>query len=189
MDNNRFKDRLVSAEGWAGKMKPVYVGGMFFSNNPDTMEGWGVGIPKWAHKDNWALWVDGHGFVCGSDNMCWPVSPHPFTMPRETAKRLCKIGIDNWGQIFFVENKDYYAQLIEKAVKRMGHIQLDNPVEVVYQFFKKPHYIVDSIDEGLKICAFQVNGKWYSLNCCETLSVVAVGRELVRTLANMNVKL
>ena len=32
---NDFKDRMVSAEGWEGKMRPVNVSGMFFANNWD----------------------------------------------------------------------------------------------------------------------------------------------------------
>ena len=126
---NEFKDRMVSAEGWEGKMRPVNVNGMFFADNPDKMDGWGCGMGR--RKNNWALWVDGHGFVCGGENMCYPVRPWPFTMEKEVAKKLCKVGIANWGQIFFVENKDYYKKLIEKAVKKMGYIQLDNPLRFI----------------------------------------------------------
>ena len=68
-----FKDRMVSAAGWEGKMRPVNVNGMFFADNPDKMDGWGCGMGR--RKNNWALWVDGHGFVCGGENMCYPVRP------------------------------------------------------------------------------------------------------------------
>ena len=30
---NEFKDRMVSAAGWGGKLKPVCVNGMFFADN------------------------------------------------------------------------------------------------------------------------------------------------------------
>ena len=31
---NEFKDKMVSAEGWEGKMRPVNVNGMFFADDP-----------------------------------------------------------------------------------------------------------------------------------------------------------
>ena len=181
---------MVSAEGWEGKMRPVYVGGMFFSDNPDKMEGWGVGMDR--GKDEWALWVDGHGFVCGGDTVCYPVRPWPMTMTKEEAKMLCKTGIAHWERIFFVENKDYYKKLIEKAVKKMGYIQLDKPVKVVSGIWKNRHYTIDHIDhiEGYAVCVFYTpSGKIDCLNCYDTMSIVNVGRELVRTLANKNIKL
>ena len=83
---NEFKDRMVSAEGWEGKMRPVNVNGMFFADDPDKMDGWGVGMDR--RKNNWALWVDGKGFVCGGENMCWPVRPWPMTMSKEVRKYI-----------------------------------------------------------------------------------------------------
>ena len=189
MTREDLETRYESAAGWEGKIRPVYVGGMFFSNNPDTMEGWGVGMMR--DKEHWALWVDGKGFVCGDDTMCCPVSPYPMTMTKDVAKRLCKTGISHWGNIFFVENKDYYEKLIEKAVKKFGYIQLDNPVEVKDMFFDKLTYTINAIDyvEGLRLCAFYFNDKIRSLNCCDTMSVVKVGRELLQTLKNKKIKL
>ena len=187
---NEFKDRMVSAEGWEGKMRPVNVNGMFFADNPDKMDGWGCGMGR--RKNNWALWVDGKGFVCGGENMCWPVRPWPMTMSKETAKKLCKTGIAHWKEIFFVENKDYYKKLIEKAVKKMGYIQLDNPVEIHSSIWENRHYTIDHIDyvEGIALCVFYNHkNKIESLNCYDTMSVVNVGRELVRTLQNRKVKL
>lgn len=189
----RLKAKMVSAAGWEGKLKPVYVGGMFFADNPDTMEGCGVMMNRtsWATKNTWALWADGHGFVCADDNMIWPLCAHPLTMKKEVAEKLCKTGIAHWGKIFFVENKDYYAKMIEKTVKRMGFIQLDNPVDVRELYLRKHTYTIDAIDhcEGLRLCAFYFNGKTHCLNCCDTKSIVAVGRELMKTLANKHITL
>lgn len=186
---NRFEDRMVSAAGWEGRMKPVNVAGMFFADNPDTMDGWGVGIMK--GRDQYALWVDGKGFVCADKTMTYPVCAHPFTMTKETAKLLCKTGIAHWGRIFFVENRGYYEKLIVKAVKKMGYIQLDNPVDVRKLYLGKNTYTIDAIDysEYLNLCAFYFNEKAYSLNICDTMSIVRVGRELVKTLNNKNIKL
>lgn len=187
---NRFEDRMVSAAGWEGKMRPVNVNNMFFADDPDKMEGWGVGMMR--RKNNWALWVDGKGFVCGDEHMCYPVRPNPVTMSKETAKILCKKGIAHWGRIFFVENKDYYKKLIEKMVKKMGYIQLDNPVEIKSWVWKDRYRRIDHVDyvEGIAVCAFQNHkGEVESLNCYDTMSIVNVGRELVRTLINHNIKL
>lgn len=182
-----FKDRMVSAAGWEGKMKPVCVNGMFFADNPDTMKGWGVGMER--RKNNWALWVDGHGFVCADDNIVYPVRPYPLRMEKEVAKELCKTGIAHWGKIFFVENVDYYRQLIEKAVKKMGYIQFENTVDVHSWIYKEKVYTISSIEyvEGLNLCGFYANGKYDSLNCYDSLSIVRVGRELVKTLNKWNV--
>lgn len=187
---NEFKDRMVSAEGWEGKMRPVCVNGMFFSYNPDTMVGYGVGMGR--RKNNWALWVDGHGFVCGGENMCWPVRPWPVTMSKETAKKLCKTGIAHWKEIFFVENKDYYKKLLEKMTKKMGYIQLDHPVEIKSWVYQNRYRTIDHVDyvEGIAVCAFRnYKNQVESLNCYDTMSIVNVGRELVRTLQNKKVKL
>ena len=185
-----FRDKMVSAEGWEGKMRPVNVNNMFFADDPDKMDGYGVGMGR--RKNNWALWVDGHGFICVGNNMAFPVLPYPMTMSKENAKRLCKVGIANWKEIFFVENKDYYKKLIEKYTKKMGFIQLRNPVEINSWIYKNRRCTIDHIEyaEGLALCAFHNhNGKIESLNCYDTLSVVNVGRELVRTLHEMGVKL
>ena len=187
---NNFTERMESAAGWEGKMRPVNVNGMFFADNPDKMEGWGCRMGR--RKNNWALWVDGHGFVCGGDNMCYPVHPWPFTMEKDVAKKLCKVGIANWGQIFFVENKDYYKKLIEKAVKKLGYIQLDNPVKIKSWVYQNRYRTIDHIDyvEGIALCAFHNHRKQIeSLNCYDTMSIVNVGRELVRTLKKQKVKL
>lgn len=184
-----FKERMVSAAGWEGKMKPVCVNGMFFADNPDTMTGWGVGMMR--KKNNWALWVDGHGFVCADSNMIWPVGAYPFTMDKDTAKKLCKTGIAHWGRIFFVENEDYYKKLITKATENLGFIQFENSVEVHNKIFKKRKYIINSIEDGkgLNVCAIYVNNKYDSLNCYDAKSIVRVGRELVKTLNKLNIKL
>lgn len=187
---NEFKDRMVSAEGWEGKMRPVNVNGMFFTDDPDKMDGWGVGMMR--RKDNWALWVDGKGFVCGGENMCWPVRPWPMTMSKETAKKLCKTGIAHWKEIFFVENKDYYKKLLEKMTKKMGYIQLDNPVEIKSCVYQNRYRTIDHVDyvEGIAVCAFRNHkNQVESLNCYDTMSIVNVGRELVRTLINRKVKI
>lgn len=186
-----FKDRIVSAEGWEGKMRPVNVRNMFFADNPDTMEGWG--IMAGTGKKNWALWVDGKGFVCGGKYMCYPVRPWPMTMSKETAKKLCKTGIAHWKEIFFVENEDYYKKLLNKMTKKMGFIPLDNPVEIKSWIYKdRDPIIIDHVDyvEGINVCAFRnYRDKIESLNCYDTMSIVNVGRELVRTLLNKKVKL
>lgn len=187
---NEFKDRMVSAEGWEGKMRPVCVNGMFFSDNPDTMRGYGVGMGR--RKNNWALWVDGHGFICGGENMCWPVRPWPMTMYKETAQRLCKTGIAHWKEIFFVENDDYYKKLLEKYTKKMGYIQLDNPVKIHSAIRETSYRIIDHVEyvEGIRVCAFHnYKNQMESLNCYDALSIVRVGRELISTLKNMNVKI
>jgi hypothetical protein len=171
-------------------MRPVNVNGMFFADDPDEMEGYGVCMSR--RKNNWALWVDGHGFICGSDNMCWPVRPWPVTMSKETAKKLCKTGIAHWKEIFFVENKDYYKKLLEKMTKKMGYIQLDNPVEIHSKIRESRYITIDHVDymDGIAICTFRnQKNQIESLNCYDTMSVVNVGRELVRTLKNMNVKI
>ena len=187
---NEFKDKMVNAEGLEGKMRPVNVNGMFFADDPDKMEGWGCGMGR--RKDNWALWVDGRGFVCGGENMCYPVRPYPMTMSKEIAKKLCKTGIAHWKEIFFVENKDYYKKLLEKMTKKMGYIQLDNPVEIKSWVYKNRYQIIDHVDyvEGVAVCVFyNQNNQMESLNCYDTMSIVNVGRELVRTLKNRKVKL
>ena len=187
---NEFKDRMVSAEGWEGKMRPVNVNGMFFADDPDKMDGWGCCMGR--RKDNWALWVDGHGFVCGGENMCWPVRPCPMTMSKETAKKLCKTGIAHWKEIFFVENKDYYKKLLEKMTKKMGFIQLDNPVEIKSWVDEDHWQTIDHVEylECLAVCVFRNNQDHVEfLNCYDNMSIVKVGRELVRTLINRKVKL
>jgi hypothetical protein len=154
------------------------------------MDGWGVGMDR--RKNNWALWVDGKGFVCGGENMCWPVRPWPMTMSKEVAKQLCKTGIAHWKEIFFVENKDYYKKLLAKMTKKMGYIQLDNPVEIHSSIWKNRLRIIDQVDyvEGIAVCVFRNHkGEYESLNCYDTMSIVNVGRELVRTLQNRKVKL
>jgi hypothetical protein len=154
------------------------------------MEGWGCGMSR--RKDNWALWVDGKGFICGGENMCWPVRPWPMTMSKEVAKKLCKTGIAHWKEIFFVENKDYYKKLLEKMTKKMGYIQLDNPVKIRSFIYKKEYLIIDHVDyvEGIAVCAFRNHRNQIdSLNCYDTMSIVNVGRELVRTLRNKKVKI
>lgn len=183
MNEDKFKDRMVSAAGWEGKMKPVYVGGMFFADNPDKQDGWGVQISR--RKDSWALWVYGHGFVCCGSNMCYPVTATPITMTKDVAKRLCRTGIANWGEIFFVDNKDYYAKLIEKAVKKMGYIQLSNPVVTQHWFHKKRQITIDNIDyvEGVRIGVFHdnVTNKTECLGLYRNMTIVEIGRELVKT--------
>lgn len=187
---NDFKDRMVSAEGWEGKMRPVNVSGMFFANNPDKMDGYGCGMMR--RPDNWALWVDGKGFICGGENMCYPVRPWPLTMSRDVAKKLCKTGIAHWKEIFFVESVDYYKKLLEKYTKKMGYIQLDNPVEITSWVYKNQKQTINHVDyvDYIRVCAFHnYRNKVESLNCYDTMSIVAVGRELVRTLLNRKVKL
>ena len=187
---NEFKDRMVSAVGWEGKMRPVNVNGMFFADDPDRFDGLGVGMMR--RKDNWALWVDGKGFVCGGENMCWPVRPWPFTMSKEVAKKLCKIGIAHWGEIFFVENEAYYKKLLAKMTKKMGYIQLDNHVKIKSWVYQSRYRIIDHIEyvEGIAVCAFRNHrNQIESLNCYTPVSIVNVGREMVRTLQRMNVKL
>lgn len=185
-----FDDRMVSAEGWEGEMRPVNVNDMFFANNPDEMDGYGICMMK--RKDNWALWVDGKGFICGDKNMCAPVRPWPMTMSKDVAKQLCKTGIAHWGKIFFVESVDYYKKLLEKYTMKMGYIQLDNPVEIHSAIYKDRTDIINHVDyvEGIRVCAFySYNNKVESLSCYDTLSIANVGRELVKTLKNRNVKL
>lgn len=187
---NEFKDRMVSAAGWGGKLKPVCVNGMFFADNPDKMDGWGCGMGR--RKDNWALWVDGKGFVCGGEYMCWPVRPWPLTMSKETARQLCKTGIAHFREIFFVENADYYKKLISKAVNKMGLIYLDNPVEIHSSIWKDRYQTIDHVDyvDGIAVCAFRNHrNQVESLNCYDTMSIVNVGRELLRTLNNRQVRI
>lgn len=124
--------------------------------------------------------------------MCWPVRPWPLTFSKETARKLCKTGIAHFVEIFFVENADYYKKLISKAVKKMGLIYLDNPVEIHNSIWKELYQTIDHIDyvEGIAVCAFRdYRNKIDSLNCYDTKSIVAVGRELVRTLNNRNVRI
>jgi hypothetical protein len=115
-----------------------------------------------------------------------------MTMSKETAKKLCKTGIAHWKEIFFVENKDYYKKLLEKMTKKMGYIQLDNPVEIHSKIRESRYITIDHVDymDGIAICTFRnQKNQIESLNCYDTMSVVNVGRELVRTLKNMNVKI
>lgn len=183
-----FKEKMESAKGLEGKLRPVHVGGFFFYDNPDAMSGYGVKM----RRGDWSLHVEGKGFVCGGEDMCYPVRPWPMRMNKETAKELCKTGIAHWGDVFFVESVDYYKKLIEKAVKKMGYIQLDNPVEIHSSIWKNRHYAIDHIDyvEGIALCVFYNHkNKIESLNCYTDKSIVLVGRELVKTLLKMNVKL
>ena len=113
-------------------------------------------------------------------------------MSKEVAKQLCKTGIAHWKEIFFVENKDYYKKLLEKMTKKMGYIQLDNPVEIKSWVYQNRCRTIDHVDyvEGIAVCAFRNHkNQVESLNCYDTMSIVNVGRELVRTLLNRKVKL
>ena len=115
-----------------------------------------------------------------------------MTMSKEVAKQLCKTGIAHWKEIFFVENKDYYKKLLAKMTKKMGYIQLDNPVEIHSSIWRNRYRTIDHVDyvEGIAVCTFRNHkGEVESLNCYDTMSIVNVGRELVRTLQNRKVKL
>jgi hypothetical protein len=187
---NKFEDRMVSAEGWDGKMRPVCVNGFFFADDPDKMDGWGSDMGR--RKNNWALYVDGKGFVCGGATICCPVRAWPVTMSKEAAKKFCKTGIAHWKEIFFVENKDYYKKLIEKMTKKIGYIQLDNPVKIHSWTWKGRYRTIDHIEyvDGIAVCAFHnYKNQVESLNCYDTMSIVNVGREMVRTLQNRKVKI
>ena len=186
---HEFESLLVDASAIDVKaMRPVYVGGMFFAHNLDTFEGWGLGVMR--GKSSWALWVDGKGFVCGDSNMISPVVTVPMTMSKETAKRLCKTGIAHWGKVFFSENKDYYAKMIQKWTKKMGSIVLDNPVKVSSSIYGRKDLVVERLDydEHCVLPCFCSGKGVYCLACCRDESVVRVGREMVRTLMRQGVK-
>lgn len=108
-----------------------------------------------------------------------------MTMSKDVAKKLCKTGIAHWKEIFFVENADYYKKLLEKMTKKMGFIQLDNPVEIKSWVDEDHWETIDHVDylEGFAVCVFRNNRDQVEfLNCYDNMSIVKVGRELVRTL-------
>ena len=123
-----------------------------------------------------------------------PTIDHPVLCTSlAQSKALQEAGIDHWKEIFFVENEDFYKKLLNRMTKKIGFIQLDNPVEIKSRIYKdRDPIIINHVDyvEGINVCAFRnYRDKIESLNCYDTMSIVNVGRELVRTLLNKKVKL